>query len=140
MERFTVHIHTDGACFGNPGPGGWGAILVYGDFEKVLRGRADNTTNNRMELTAVLEAVKALQKPCDVTIHTDSAYVCMTEAKWLKWQKKKDFPNKDLWLQLIEAGNAGNHKIHYQKVTGHSGEIYNERCDKIAKEQISKGA
>lgn len=139
MERTVIHIHTDGACSGNPGPGGWGAILVCGENEKILRGRSAHTTNNRMELTAVLEAIKALRKPCDVTIHTDSVYVCMTSSKWKKWQSKKDFPNKDLWLQLVEAGNTGNHKIHYQKVAGHTGEVYNERCDRIAKEQMRKG-
>lgn len=138
MERTPVTIYTDGACIGNPGPGGWAAILTFGEIEKILRGYDCATTNNKMELTAVVQAVKALKKPCDVTIITDSTYVMMTNAKWEKWQKKSTYKNKELWDELMTAGKSGKHKISFQHVYGHTGEVMNERCDYIAKEQAKK--
>ena len=138
---YQVTIYTDGACSRNGDKnaiGGYGAILVFGDREKIVRGNAVGTTNNRMELTAVLEGVRALKKPCEIQVVTDSQYV-VTGCKSMKaWLKKKDFPNKDLWIQLIKTGNDGGHKIKVVKVQGHSGEVYNERCDYIAREQIRK--
>ena len=138
---FQVTIHTDGACSHNGAKnaiGGYGAIIVFGDHEKVVRGHAVGTTNNRMELTAVLMAVLALKKPCQIQVVTDSQYVVSGSKSMKAWLQKKDLPNRDLWLQLIEAGNKGGHKIKCVKVQGHSGEVYNERCDKIAREQIRK--
>ncbi len=136
--RHVITIYTDGACKGNPGPGGWGAILVCNGHEKILRGGAVHTTNNRMELTAVLEAIKALTAPCDVTIVSDSKYVIMSRDKWLKWQNKSHVPNWDLWQELVETGKAKGHIFHYQHVNGHSGHVMNERCDRIASEQACK--
>lgn len=146
MERKNVVIYTDGSCLGNKtgAPGGWCAIITLGKHEKVLSGRSKETTNNRMELTAVVEAVSALTEPCNVTVATDSTYVMMTNDTWKKWQStKRHIPNWDLWLQLIEAGKKGHHKIGYAKVAAHSGHEYNERCDFIAKCQAleaQKGA
>lgn len=131
-----IDIHTDGSCIGNPGPGGWAAILVCPSKELVLQGCEKQTTNNRMELTAVINAIKALKAPCEVTVYTDSVYVArMNRDTWLKWAKKPKLPNRDLWEMLIRAGNAGHHKIRFQKVQAHSGNAYNERCDMIAREQ-----
>lgn len=140
MERIAITIHTDGSCIGNKvgSPGGWAAILVHPKKELVLRGRDSATTNNRMELTAIVQAIKCLKKPCDVTIVTDSTYVMMTQSKWTKWQSRTQWKNKDLWIELFAAAKDGGHKIHYQHVYGHTGEVYNERCDKIAKEQAYK--
>ena len=138
---YQVTIHTDGACSRNGAKnaiGGYGAIIVFGDKEKIIRGFEVGTTNNRMELTAVIKGVLALKKPCQIQVVTDSQYV-VTGCKSMKaWLQKKDFPNKDLWIQLIEAGNKGGHKIKVVKVQGHSGDVYNERCDAIAREQIRK--
>lgn len=133
---FTVNIYTDGACSGNPGPGGYGAILKYGDEEKIVRGYERHTTNNRMELTAVIEAVKALKKPCEVIVHTDSQYIVNASKHDKGWFTSEKRPNKDLWIELIETRLKGKHRITFQKVKGHSGDVMNERCDKIAKEQI----
>lgn len=138
---FNVTIHTDGACSRNGAKdavGGYGAIIVCGDHEKVVRGHAVGTTNNRMELMAVIAGVLALKKPCQIQVVTDSQYVVSGSKSMRAWLQKKDLPNKDLWLQLIEAGNKGGHKIKFVKVQGHSGEVYNERCDAIAREQIRK--
>lgn len=136
---YNVTIFTDGACSGNPGVGGYGAIISYNGVERIVRGRCkDITTNNRMEVTAVIEALKALTKPCEVTIHTDSQYIidCTThDREWLTNETRK---NHDLWLELITVGLKGHHKIKFVKVTGHSGLVQNERCDKIAKEQVIK--
>ena len=136
----TVVIYTDGACKGNPGPGGYAAILQFGEKEKIIRGGASHTTNNRMELTAVVEAVKALRCPCRVQFVTDSTYVMMTNEKWKKWQKKRNVPNMDLWQELLLTAREGKHKLSFQHVYGHTGEINNERCDKIASEQAFKFA
>ena len=137
-----VEIYTDGACSGNPGAGGWGALLRYGSIEKELSGGAVDTTNNRMELTAVIEALKALKKPCNVTLYTDSRYVMDGVNEWLpNWKlngwrtsnKKTPVKNVDLW-QLLES-LIENHKIKWIWVKGHNGHPENERVDKLAREQ-----
>jgi ribonuclease HI len=133
-----VEIFTDGACKGNPGPGGWGAILRMGHHEKELSGGEAETTNNRMEMTAVIRALKALTEPCAVTLHTDSRYVIDGMTKWIDgWQRKgwvnaskKPVRNQDLWHDLIEA--ALSHQINWQWVKGHSGHPENERADRLA--------
>ena len=139
---YQVTIHTDGACSRNGAKnaiGGYGAIIVCGDHEKVVRGHAVGTTNNRMELMAVIAAVLALKKPCQIQVVTDSTYVINGTKSMRAWLQKKDLPNKDLWIQLIDAGNKGGHKMKFMHVKGHSGEVYNARCDAIAREQIRKG-
>ncbi len=133
-----VEIATDGACKGNPGPGGWGAIIRYGEREKELSGGEPHTTNNRMELIAAVEALNALKKPCRVKLSTDSRYVMDGLTKWLKgWQRngwktsdKKPVKNADLWQRLIDA--AAPHRIEWQWVKGHAGHPDNERADKLA--------
>lgn len=138
---YQVTIYTDGACSKNGAKnaiGGYGAILKFGEHEKVVRGNAIGTTNNRMELSAVIAAILALKKPCQVQVITDSQYVINGAKSMKTWLQKKDLPNKDLWLQLIEAGNKGGHRIRFLHVQGHTGDVYNERCDKIAREQIRK--
>lgn len=133
-----VEIFTDGACKGNPGPGGWGAILRTGHHEKELSGSEAQTTNNRMELTAAIEALKALKAPCLVTLHTDSRYVIDGITSWIfGWQRngwknaaKKPVANADLWQDLIVACRP--HKITWQWVKGHDGHPENERADKLA--------
>lgn len=140
-----VEIYTDGACSGNPGPGGWGAILIYNKAEKELSGGERETTNNRMELTAVIEAIHALKEPCDVTLTTDSKYVCDAINKgwvysWKKngWRKsdKKPALNVDLWEKLL--AELERHKVEFVWVKGHNGHIYNERCDKMAVHEYEK--
>lgn len=138
---YQVTIHTDGACSRNGDKnaiGGYGAIIVFGEHEKIIRGNAVGTTNNRMELTAVIAALHALTKPCEIQVITDSQYIINGTKSMRAWLQKKDLPNKDLWIQLIDAGNKGGHKMKFIHVKGHSGEVYNERCDKIAREQILK--
>ncbi len=138
MSRKQVEIFTDGACKGNPGPGGWGAILRLGEHEKELSGGERATTNNRMELTAAIRGLRALTAPCDVTLHTDSRYVIDGITKWIfGWQKngwrnaaKKPVVNEDLWRELIAASSA--HKISWQWVKGHAGHPENERADRLA--------
>lgn len=134
-----INIYTDGACSGNPGKGGWGAVLVYGENEKELSGGNPDTTNNRMELTAVIEALKALKTPCNVALTTDSKYVCDAINKgWVySWQKnnwrkadKKPALNVDLWQELLPL--LEKHKVKFIWVKGHNGHPYNERCDKLA--------
>ena len=133
-----VEIFTDGACKGNPGPGGWGALLRMGPHEKELFGSEPDTTNNRMEMTAVLRALGALIEPCHVRLHTDSRYVIDGMTKWIHgWQKrgwinasKKPVRNADLWHELIEAAKA--HEIEWIWVRGHSGHVENERVDRLA--------
>lgn len=139
-NKYSVDIHTDGACSGNPGPGGYGAIIVMNSYEKVVRGyEAGMTTNNRMELKAVVEAVKALKAPCNIRVHTDSQYLCTCGAHQdMAWFNQGNRMNKDLWFELLEETLAGKHHITFVKVAGHSGDYYNERCDKIAKEQVRK--
>jgi ribonuclease HI len=134
----SVEIFTDGACKGNPGPGGWGALLRMGRHEKELSGGEPATTNNRMEMTAVIRALEALIEPCEVTIHSDSRYVIDGMTQWIHgWQKKgwvnsskKPVRNADLWHELIEA--ARRHKITWQWVKGHNGHVENERADRLA--------
>ena len=134
-----VEIYTDGACSGNPGPGGWGTILIYNGHEKEMSGGEAQTTNNRMELTAVIKGLAALKEPCDVTITTDSKYVCdAINQGWLdkwvsnNWRKadKKPVLNVDLWEQLLAL--LGKHKTSFVWVKGHNDHPQNERCDKLA--------
>ncbi len=137
-----VEIFTDGACSGNPGAGGWGAVLRCGKVEKELCGGAADTTNNRMELTAVIGALRALKKSCRITLHTDSRYVMDGVTKWLpNWQKngwrtankKSAVKNIDLWQTL--SIELDRHQIKWVWVKGHNGHLENERCDKLAREQ-----
>ena len=136
MKR--VEIFTDGACSGNPGPGGWGAILRSGGHEKELVGGEPETTNNRMEMTAVLRGLTALKEPCTVTVHTDSRYVIDGMTQWIfGWQKRgwktadnKPVKNVELWQALLAA--AGRHKVTWQWVKGHAGHPENERADQLA--------
>ncbi len=133
-----VHIFTDGACKGNPGPGGWGAVLKYGNSVKEIKGFASDTTNNIMELTAVIEALRSLTRPCDIIITTDSNYVKDGITEWIHQWKKKGWKtagknpvkNKDLWQELEEATHR--HKIEWKWVRGHSGHPENERADELA--------
>jgi ribonuclease HI len=137
-EMPLVEIATDGACKGNPGRGGWGALLRMGTTEKELSGGEPHTTNNRMELMAAIEGLKALKKPCRVRLSTDSRYVMDGLTKWIKgWQRngwktadKKPVKNADLWMALLEA--AAPHRIEWQWVKGHAGHPDNERADKLA--------
>jgi len=136
---FDVTIYTDGACSGNPGVGGYGAILNFNGYKKVVCGCCpDVTTNNRMELTAVIEAIKALKKPSNVTVYTDSQYICDGSLKDKDWFKTAERKNKDLWIELITVSWKGEHKIKFVKVAGHAGDKMNEECDRIAKEQCIK--
>lgn len=139
---YRVEIFTDGACSGNPGAGGWGAILRHRDVEKELSGGEAETTNNRMELTAVIESLKALKKPCDITIYTDSRYVMDGVTKWMpswkqnNWRtanKKSSVKNIDLWQQLDELLKP--HQVQWIWVKGHAGHPENERVDKLARNQ-----
>ncbi len=133
-----VDIYTDGACSGNPGPGGWGAILVHGSVEKEMMGREDHTTNNRMEMMGAIAALEALKSPCDIDVYTDSTYVQKGITEWVHgWMKrgwktadKKPVKNDDLWMRLVAATKP--HTIRWHWVKGHSGHEYNERVDKLA--------
>ncbi len=133
-----VEIYTDGACKGNPGPGGWGALLRTGGHEKELFGGEPNTTNNRMELMAVISALNALTRPCTIILHTDSQYVKNGITTWIHgWKKngwktadKKPVKNADLWLALDEAQKR--HQIDWRWVKGHAGHEFNERADELA--------
>ena len=140
-----VTIYTDGACSGNPGPGGWGAILCYNGHEKELSGGEKNTTNNRMELTAVISALEALKESCAVELYSDSKYVIDALSKgWAKsWQKKnwiksdkKPALNPDLWEKLLAL--TDRHEMHYHWVKGHAENEYNNRCDELAVAERSK--
>ena len=136
MKR--IDIFTDGACKGNPGPGGWGAILRMGGHEKELSGSEPATTNNRMEMTAVIRALNALTESCDVRLHTDSRYVIDGMTKWIEGWKRKGWinaskqpvRNADLWHELIEA--AQRHNLRWEWVKGHNGHAENERADRLA--------
>ena len=137
-----IQIYTDGACKGNPGPGGWGAILRYKDKEKELSGFEPNTTNNRMEITALIKALDALKEPCDITLYSDSQYVCNAITKgWAKkwknnnWMRNKKEPalNPDLWEKLLSL--IEKHKLEVIWVKGHAGHPENERCDRLAVNQ-----
>jgi len=143
MEK--VVIYTDGACSGNPGPGGWGAILMYKDVKKEISGGNKQTTNNIMELTAVIEGLKMLKFPCEVDLYSDSAYVVNAfEQKWLdNWIKKNwktasgdGVKNKELWQELYALTQT--HKVNFIKVKGHSDNEYNNRCDELARGEIDK--
>lgn len=140
-----VEIFTDGACSGNPGIGGWGAILRYNNIEREISGGEKETTNNRMELTAVIKAVQALKEPCNITIASDSSYVCkaFTEGwlnNWISkgWKKADNSPvlNLELWQELLEA--LEGHKYEFIWVKGHNGHPENEKCDKLATAEIEK--
>lgn len=138
-----VIIYTDGACSGNPGPGGWAALLICNGAKKELSGHEQYTTNNRMELMATIKALEALNRSCEVTIYTDSAYLVNAhnqgwiekwmEEGWVHGKKKSDVLNSDLWLRLLKAEEG--HKVEFCKVPAHSGETYNEIVDRIAVEQ-----
>lgn len=140
-----IIIYTDGACSYNPGPGGWGAILMYGRAKKELSGGNEMTTNNQMELTAVIEALKALKEPCRVDLYTDSAYVCNAFLQdWISgwilkgWRnaKKEPVANKDLWKQLIDL--TSEHNVTFHKVKGHADNEFNNRCDELARSEVEK--
>ena len=141
MEKVT--IYTDGACSGNPGPGGWGCVLIYGNKEKEMSGAKNDTTNNVMEMTAVINALKALKMPCEVELYSDSAYVVNAfEQGWIyNWLKngwktadKKPVKNDDLWKEMYELTKV--HKVTFNKVKGHADNEYNNRCDELAREAI----
>jgi len=131
-----VQLYTDGACRGNPGRGGWGAILVYGKYERELSGGEPETTNNRMELTAAIEGLKALKEPCRVTLYSDSKYLIDAyEEGWVYgWEKSGwragKVKNPDLWEKLLKLTRT--HEVSFVWVKGHNGHDYNERCDKLA--------
>lgn len=141
----TVRVYTDGACSGNPGPGGWGAVLLYGGHEKEISGGEEKTTNQRMELQAAISALEHLKEPCHVALHSDSAYLVNAfNQRWFdKWQrngwlnsKKQPVENRDLWEKLLEL--SGKHNIDWVKVRGHSDDEVNNRCDKLAREAVPR--
>ena len=144
-----VTIHTDGACSGNPGPGGWGAILAYGDARKEISGGERQTTNNRMELTAAIEGLRALKERTSVDLYTDSVYVKNGITEWIhawkrnQWKRrsgKRWLPvkNDDLWKELDRL--TGQHDVTFHWVKGHAGDPDNERCDELARQAIPMGA
>ena len=141
-----VEIYTDGACRGNPGPGGWGALLRAGSTEKELHGGEAQTTNNRMELTAAIRALEALKRPCSVALYTDSQYVRQGITEWLpQWRargwktaSRKPVKNQDLWQQL--DAEAARHRIEWHWVKGHAGHPENERADALANRGIDEMA
>ncbi len=140
----SVVIYTDGACSGNPGPGGWGAVLIYRGHRKELSGGEKETTNNRMELMAVIRAVESLKRSCEVIIHTDSTYVMKGMSEWIKnwkargWKTadKKPVKNRELWQELEAALEP--HKVKWKWVKGHSGVPENERADELARQAIPR--
>lgn len=141
----SITIWTDGACSGNPGPGGYAAILTYGEFSKTIAGFEPNTTNNRMELRAVLESIKLLKKPCQISVYTDSRYVSSNYENLESWAQKgwknyrgKPLLNVDLWQQIRDTVLAGGHVIAFNHVAGHAGVELNEKCDALARAQIAK--
>jgi len=142
MSERQVTIYTDGACSGNPGPGGWGVILKSGDHEKELNGGEPHTTNNQMELMAAISALEALKRPCIVDLHTDSEYLRNGITKWIHaWKRngwrtadKKPVKNKELWQRLDSA--LGEHQVHWHWVKGHAGHALNERADELAREGL----
>ncbi len=139
-----VVIHSDGACHGNPGPGGWAAILEYGQNKRELSGGVAATTNNRMELQAAIQALNALKEHCEVEFYTDSEYLKNGVSGWLvNWKRngwrtksKKPVKNEDLWRALDSS--VSKHKIEWHWLKGHSGHVSNERCDQLANEEIAK--
>ncbi|AFV01358.1 Ribonuclease HI [Dehalobacter sp. UNSWDHB] len=145
MAVKSVKIYTDGACSGNPGPGGWAAVLKYGEHEREISGFEGNTTNQRMELTAAVQGLAALKESCSVQVHSDSAYLINAFeqdwlSRWLKngWQssQKKPVENRDLWVSLLEL--TAKHDVVWVKVKGHSGHPENERCDELARKAIAE--
>ena len=142
-----VDIYTDGACSGNPGPGGWGAILIYKGHEREISGFCDDTTNNRMEITAAIEALKALKEPCAVSLYSDSSYLvdCFEKGWIFNWSrnnwrrpKNEEIKNLDLLTELFQLYKI--HKLRFIKVKGHSDNEYNNRCDKLATGEIAAQA
>ena len=146
MSLNDVVIYTDGACKGNPGPGGWGALLISGDTEKELYGGEGGTTNNRMELTAVIEALGALKRPCRVTLYLDSQYVRKGITEWIAGWKargwrtaaKQPVKNVDLWRRLDALVAGAGHTIDWRWVKGHSGDAGNERADLLANRGVAQ--
>jgi ribonuclease HI len=140
----SVHIYTDGACRGNPGPGGWGVLLKSGAQEKELFGGEAATTNNRMELMAVIQALQSLKRPCEVTLHVDSQYVLKGITEWLPGWKRKGWrtaagqpvKNVDLWQQLEKLVEEGGHALDWRWVRGHNGDPGNERADQLANQGV----
>ena len=138
----SIEIFTDGACRGNPGPGGWGAVLRYGEHEKLLSGASSDTTNNRMELTAAIEALEALRRPCRVRLSTDSTYVMHGITRWLPGWKRRGWrtadrrpvKNEDLWRRLERAASA--HDVEWVWVRGHAGHEGNEKADALARSAV----
>lgn len=144
-QKTFVEIYTDGACSGNPGPGGWAAVLIHAGKEKEIYGKEVSTTNNRMELTAALQGLKALKFPCRVKLYSDSAYLVNAfNNGWLrKWQqngwktaRKEPVENQDLWQEILAA--SAPHEMEWIKVKGHADNEYNNRCDRLAVEAISE--
>lgn len=139
-----VEIYTDGACLGNPGPGGWAALLIYGAKEKEIAGHAAETTNNRMELLAAIKALKALKQPCKVTLHTDSKYVQQGITEWVEgWEARgwktadrKPVKNVDLWQALMKE--AARHDVHWKWVKGHADNGFNNRVDALARKAAAR--
>ena len=140
-----VSVYTDGACSGNPGPGGWAAILVVGERERELSGREPQTTNQRMELMAAVAGLRALKRACRVTLYSDSAYMIngLKQRWYVTWRKngwlnsnREPVKNRDLWEDLVELIEDKGHEVTFGKVKGHSGHVYNERCDALARAAI----
>lgn len=145
MARKSVEIYTDGACSGNPGTGGWAAVLLYNSHKKEISGAEPDTTNNRMELTAIIEGLKMLKEPCDVTLYSDSAYSVDPFLKnWISgwiargWRtaSKDDVKNVDLWQTLLQL--TSKHSVTFVKVKGHSDNELNNRCDRLARTAIKQ--
>jgi len=140
-----VEIYTDGACSGNPGPGGYGSLLRYGEITKEISGYALDTTNNRMEMTAVIEALRHLKRSCRVNLYTDSKYVMKGMTEWLpgwikrNWVNSKKMPvmNRDLWEEIMDLSKQ--HQVKWNWVKGHQGHPENERCDQLARDALKEG-
>ena len=143
-EKNKVEIYSDGACSGNPGPGGWGSVLLYNSHRRELSGGEPQTTNNRMELMAVIQALETLKRPCEVIVHTDSTYVMKGMTEWLAQWKKRDWrtadrkpvKNVELWQRLEQA--IHRHRVRWRWVRGHSGVPENERADELARMAIPR--
>lgn len=143
-KQLKTIIYTDGACSGNPGKGGWGAVIRYGEYEKRINGGDKHTTNNKMELTAVIKALELLSRNCEIELYTDSQYVMKGATEWIFGWKKKNFnkgtakevKNIELWLALDKA--MSRHKINWHWVKGHAGDKYNEIADQLAVDGIQK--
>lgn len=139
-----VTLYADGACSRNPGPGGWGTVLIYGDKIKTISGFHNESTNNIMELTAVIEGMKALKEECRIDIYTDSKYVVDAVTQWLpNWQRNgwktsanKPVKNAELWREILKL--ISFHKVDWHWIKGHNGNQYNEECDRLAKDQIER--